>query len=125
MPRPDRQAAGAAAEDAALAHLQAAGLRLLGRNLRYKVGELDLVMHDGECTVFVEVRLRNAVAWGDGFDSVDRRKRRKLARAAQCWLLEHPALAERPCRFDVVSLRSEGGAPSLEWERGAFSLMDL
>lgn len=115
-PRPDRQALGAAAEDAALAHLRAAGLQLLERNARFKVGELDLVMRDGACVVFVEVRLRRHAGFGDGFDSVDHRKRLKLARAAQLWLLRHPALADAPCRFDVVSV----GTGRLDWCRDAF-----
>lgn len=116
-PRPDRQALGAAAEVAALAHLRAAGLRLLERNARFRVGELDLVMREGDTIVFVEVRLRRHAGFGDGFDSVDHRKRLKLARAAQLWLLRHPALADAPCRFDVVSI----GAGVPDWCRNAFS----
>ena len=115
--RPDRQALGAAAEDAALAHLRAAGLHLLERNARFKVGELDLVMREGDTLVFVEVRLRRHAGFGDGFDSVDARKRARLARAAQLWLLRHPALADAPCRFDVVSVGT--GGP--DWCRDAFS----
>lgn len=121
---PDRQAAGAAAEDAALAHLQGHGLELLQRNARYKLGELDLVMRDGETAVFVEVRLRNAIGWGDGFDSVTRRKRRKLVRAAQVWLSRNPAWADAPCRFDVVAVSGPAARPDLRWERNAFSLLD-
>lgn len=120
--RPDRQALGAAAEAAALAHLQAHGLRLLERNARFKVGELDLVMRDGDSLVFVEVRLRNARAWGDGLDSVDPRKRAKLVRAALAWLQRHPALAQAPARFDVVGVRGNGEAAVVAWERGAFCL---
>lgn len=122
---PDRPSAGNAAESAALAHLQAHGLQLLQRNARFRLGELDLVMRDGDTLVFVEVRLRNATAWGDGFDSVDRRKRRKLVRAAQAWLAGRPALADATCRFDVVAVRGEGDGARLDWERGAFSAGDV
>ncbi len=52
----DRQQRGAAVEAAALAHLQGAGLRPLAGNVRYRGGELDLVMFDGPALVFVEVR---------------------------------------------------------------------
>jgi putative endonuclease len=120
----DRQSAGNAAETAALAHLQAHGLQLLQKNARFKVGELDLVMRDGETIVFVEVRLRNAAGWGDGLDSVDRRKRRKLVRAAQAWLAGKRGFAEATCRFDVVAVRGAGGSTTINWERDAFSAAD-
>ena len=123
--RPDRQALGAAAEAAALRHLEAAGLQLLARNARFKVGELDLVMRDGETIVFVEVRLRRNGRYGDGFDSVDRRKRQRMVRAAHAWLATRPALAARPCRLDVVSAGDGPGELALDWQRGAFTLDDV
>ena len=123
--RPDRQALGAAAEAAALRHLEAAGLQLLARNARFKVGELDLVMRDGETIVFVEVRLRRNGRYGDGFDSVDRRKRQRMVRAAQAWLAARPALANQPCRLDVVSAQAGAGGLALDWQRNAFTLADV
>ena len=122
--RPDRQALGAAAEAAALRHLEAAGLVLLARNARFKVGELDLVMRERDTVVFVEVRLRNATGYGDGFDSVDRRKRQRMVRAAQAWLAGRPALTDATCRLDVVSARAQPGGFALDWQRGAFTLAD-
>ncbi len=113
---------GAAVETAALAHLQQAGLHLLARNVRYKGGELDLVMRDGNTTVFVEVRYRATVQFGGGAASVDLRKRRKLVLAAQLYLQLHPALARLPCRFDVVD--ASGEPVRLNWLRGAFRLED-
>ncbi len=122
--RADRQALGAAAEAAALRHLEAAGLALIARNARFKVGELDLVMRDRDTVVFVEVRLRNATGFGDGFDSVDRRKRQRMVRAAQAWLAGRPALADTPCRLDVVSARALPAGFALDWQRDAFTLAD-
>lgn len=123
--RPDRQALGAAAEAAALRHLEDAGLRLLARNARFKVGELDLVMRDGDTVVFVEVRLRRNARFGDGFDSVDRRKRQRVVRAAMAWLAARPALADQACRLDVVSVGAGPEGAGLDWQRGAFTLDDI
>ncbi len=109
-------------ETAALAHLEQAGLHLLARNVRYKGGELDLVMRDGNTTVFVEVRYRATAQFGGGAASVDLRKRRKLVLAAQLYLQGHPALARQPCRFDVVD--ASGEPVRLNWLRGAFRLED-
>jgi len=119
VPSPTAQR-GAAVEDAALAHLRRAGLQPLARNVRYKGGELDLVMRDGGTTVFVEVRYRNHPGYGGGAASVDLRKRRKLVLAAQLFLQRHAALAMQPCRFDVVE--ASGDPPQLHWLRDAFRL---
>jgi putative endonuclease len=119
----DTSGSGAAAEDAALAHLRAAGMQLLARNARYPFGEIDLVMREGATLVFVEVRLRrNSGNFGGAFASVTPAKRRKLARAAQAWLGSHRAHAQVPCRFDVVAVSAND---ECEWLRAAFTLDDL
>lgn len=121
----DRAGLGAAAEDAALAQLAGAGLRLLARNARYPFGELDLVMLDGGCVVFVEVRRRASERFGGAAMSVDAAKRRKLARAAQAWLSSHRQFANAACRFDVVAVSPGAGELACDWIRSAFTLDDL
>jgi putative endonuclease len=121
----DRRRLGQDAEDAALAHLLAAGVTLLARNVRYPFGELDLVVRDGETVAFVEVRFRRGSGYGGAAASVDRGKRRKLARAAQAWRKSQRALALAPCRFDVVTVSPAPGALRCEWLRAAFTLDDL
>ena len=110
--------AGDAAEDRALAHLVASGLKLLARNYRTPGrggGEIDLVMRDaGGTLVFVEVRQRAGRAFGGAAASVSPTKQRRIIFAARHYLMR---LAQQPpCRFDVVSV--EAGA--IEWLRGAF-----
>lgn len=121
-PRTRAQRIGASGEANALRFLQACGLRPLARNVRFKGGELDLVMLDGEVLVFVEVRQRGRADFGDAIDSVDPRKARKLAMAAQLYLQRHPHHATRNCRFDVLGFDA-GQAP--RWVRAAFTLDDL
>lgn len=116
----DRRATGAGFEAAARAHLEAAGLKLVVANARYRVGEIDLVMRDGEAVVFVEVRYRRSAGFGGSAPSVDAVKQRKLVLAAQCFLAGHPALAKHPCRFDVVAVEGAPDAPRIEWIRDAF-----
>jgi putative endonuclease len=117
---PDRRGLGAAVEAAARERLLAAGLREVAANAGYRVGELDLVMLDGEVLVFIEVRYRRDDRFGGGAASVDARKRRKLVLAAQAFLLAHPAHAQRPCRFDVIQAQGDAGRPQLRWLRDAF-----
>lgn len=120
-----QQQRGDAAESAALAVLEQAGLRLLARNARYTVGELDLIVLDGDTLVFVEVRQRKSEAFGGAAASLDARKQRKCALAAQCWLKQHPHYAALPCRFDAVLF--SGVAPNwqFQWLKNAFQFQDV
>ncbi len=109
---------GDAAEDAALAHLQQAGLRLLARNYRTPGrggGEIDLIMRapDGTC-VFVEVRQRKTASHGGAAASVSALKQRRIVFAARHYLMRLNTLP--PCRFDVVAV----DADSIDWLQGAF-----
>lgn len=119
-----RQSIGEYAESRALAHLQTRGLDLVTRNFRCRVGEIDLVMHDAGCLVFVEVRYRKSDQSGrfaSAAESVDRRKRRKLIAAASVFIARHGHFRNLAMRFDVVAL--DGRSPDeirLQWLRDAF-----
>ena len=116
--RTPKQRAGAAAEAAAERHLLAAGCRVLARNARYRDGELDLVVHDRDQVVFVEVRLRAGDRYGGAIASVDVFKQKRLERAAQRWLAEHYGERWPACRFDVVTVDGSG---RIDWIRDAFA----
>jgi putative endonuclease len=103
-------------EDLAVAHLRELGLQVLDRNWRCSAGELDVVARDGEALVFVEVKTRSSLAFGDPAEAVSPVKAARLRRLALHWLDAHrdevhyvPQL-----RFDVVSiLRAQGRPPQL------------
>lgn len=119
------QAQGRLAEDCAADFLRQKGLSLLQRNARYTVGELDLVLRDGDTLVFAEVRQRKSNLFGGAAQSIDRRKMRKCALAAQCWLKQHPQLAHLPCRFDAVLLTGTENNWKIDWLRDAFLFEDV
>lgn len=108
---------GDAAEDAALAHLQAAGLKLLQRNYRTPGrggGEIDLIMRDSDGTVvFVEVRQRAGAMFGGAAASISLTKRNRIIFAAKYYLMKLPRLPA--CRFDVVLVEN-----SMTWLKAAF-----
>ena len=81
--RTDKQLRGQAGEDAALRYLQQQGLRLVQRNFLCKLGEIDLVMQEGESLVFVEVRQRAAGRFGGAAASITPAKQRRMWQAAQ------------------------------------------
>lgn len=104
-PRTAKQVEGQAGEDAALAYLQEQGLRLVMRNFRCKVGEIDLIMQDRSSLVFVEVRKRASSAYGGAAASITPAKQRRLLRAAQVYLLRYRT--QPACRFDVIAIERE------------------
>ena len=118
--RTARQRAGDAAEAAACARLEAAGCRILARNVRFREGELDIVAEDHGTLVFVEVRMRRADGFGGADGSVDAPKRRRLVLAAQHFLLERYGArpGPPPCRFDVITADGDG---IRDWIRDAFA----
>lgn len=111
---------GARWERFAESFLHQRGLSTVARNAHSRVGELDLVMRDDDIVVFVEVRYRERENFGRGADTVTAGKRRRLWRAAGMYLATHPALARKPCRFDVVSITQGPEGPRLDWIRNAF-----
>jgi putative endonuclease len=98
-----RLATGAAGERAALHAYRRRGYRLVARNWRCPVGELDLVLARGDTLVICEVKARRGRGFGDGWEAVDARKRRKLRTVATAFL---QATGARPAdvRFDVASV---------------------
>lgn len=115
------QSVGARLEQIALDHLRKAGLKLVARNFRCRVGEIDLVMLDQACLVFVEVRYRKPSRFASALESVDEHKQRKLAKAALFFIGRHQAFREHTLRFDVIAF--DGPAYdryTLQWLRDAF-----
>ena len=101
---------GQQAETLALSWLQQRGLVCVARNYRCRMGEIDLIMHDGITLVFVEVRQRRSARFGGAAASITPAKQARLVRTAEHYLHTLPSLP--PCRFDAVLL--DGQQPP-EW----------
>jgi putative endonuclease len=83
---------------------------------------LDIIARDGATLVFIEVKARASQRFGTGSEAVTFRKRRRLARMAQEFLLRS-RLTRVPCRFDVVSVSwPPRGVPSVDVFRAAFNV---
>lgn len=118
---PCRRRLGCWGEYLALWWLRAKGLRLVARNWRCRLGELDLVMRDGQVLVFVEVKTRLSHEAGSPEEAVTEAKRRRLVRLAQAYLARRRGPLPA-CRFDVVTVSFKGPWPRLHHIVGAFSL---
>lgn len=113
---------GRRGEEMAAAHLEGAGYRIVARNYRCPLGEVDLVAKEGGCLVFVEVRTRRGDLWGTPEESVTRAKQARLVRVAEYYLAAHEA-GDADWRIDVVAVDvdARGHVRRLEVIRDAVS----
>jgi len=109
-------------EDAAAAYLRDRGYRIVERNWRCRLGEIDIVARDGETLVFVEVKSRRSAAFGAPQAAVDGRKQRKLSLAALHYL-QARRVAPGPARFDVVAVTVRDDGDDIELFRNAFDFV--
>lgn len=100
---PARRAAerrGHRGEGVAAWRLRLAGYRIVARNVRTPVGEIDLIACRNRVLVFVEVKARpdkDEAAW-----AITPRQQARVRRAAEAFLAGRPELAHLACRFDAV-----------------------
>lgn len=99
----NRRALGAAGETAALRLLETRGFTIIERNVRCRLGEIDLVALDGAAVVFVEVKGNRQGRFGRPEEMVTPAKQRRLTRLA-LWYLQRRGWLGRPARFDVVAV---------------------
>ncbi|MEW6325511.1 MAG: YraN family protein [Nitrospirota bacterium] len=118
----DAQQFGQHSEAAAADCLRAAGYRIVARNYRHRLGEIDLIAYDGATLVFVEVKARRSDRFGAPGESITRRKRDQLTKVALAYLARAHRRAPPPCRFDLVTVRpAPDGAPRVELIKDMFS----
>jgi putative endonuclease len=78
------------------------GYAIVGRNVRFRGGEIDLIVRRGRTLAFVEVKARQTLTAGEGYEAVDRAKQLQLVRLTDEYLARHPHRGE--IRYDVLSL---------------------
>ena len=89
-------------ENVAALHLEDKGLRIIERNWRCPLGEIDIVASDSEEYVFVEVKTRRGRAMGAPEEGLTEKKARKLLKLAQRYLLDHDL--DPDWRVDLVAV---------------------
>ena len=117
----ERLKLGAAGEEAAARYLRKLGARILERNFRSPVGEIDIIARLKKQLLFVEVKTRSSGVFGSPAEAVGPRKQRQIIRAAQ-WYLQQDNNKNLQPRFDVVSVLHQGGAFAIEHFPSAFEL---
>lgn len=98
----EKKKLGNAGEELAAKYLMEKGYVLLGRNVQMSHHEIDIVMRDGNCLVFVEVKTRRSDWFVDPIRAVDDEKLWNLLEAAKMYKREHPECYRMEFRIDVV-----------------------
>jgi putative endonuclease len=117
----ERLSLGRQGEDAAARYLQSRGMKILERNLRTPVGEIDLVVKDRAVLAFVEVKTRRGIGFGSPAEAVGPRKQRQIIRTAKWYLNDSRHVKLQP-RFDVIAITVLGDDLQIEHIPGAFEL---
>ena len=118
----NRLSLGKKGEAQARKHLKKQGYRILEQNYRCRFGEIDLIAeHDG-CLVFVEVKTRSGLAFGQPSEAVTRHKQQQISKVALEYMAKS-GLRDRAARFDVVAvLTHDNSSPTIEIIPAAFEL---
>jgi len=121
-PKPEHLRRGELGERAARKFLRRQGLKFLAANFRSDHGEMDLIVRDGDCLAFIEVKARSSEDWTRPAAAVDAERRRRLSRTALDYLrlLKNPPVK---IRFDIVEvLLADGKVREIRHVPNAFAL---
>jgi len=115
----NRRSLGDRGEDLAAAALKKQGYKILERNYRTPLGEIDLIARHRRMLVFIEVKTRASDRFGAGQDAVHHGKQARLRKLAD-YYLKQKRLGEVAVRFDVVGILWGEGKPQIEIIQNAF-----
>lgn len=96
-----RKALGKSGEDLASEYLESIGYKLLERNYRIKIGEIDIIAQNGDFIVLVEVKTKRFLGQGRPEEEVDYFKQKKLRLLARSLEQIYP---NQNIRIDVVAV---------------------
>ena len=101
----NRRQIGTEEEALAAEFLESRGYRIVERNFRCRLGEIDLIARDGSVLVFIEVKYRKTGAYGDPAEAVNYRKQQKICKTADYYRMLRRIPDNQSCRFDVVAIQ--------------------
>lgn len=98
-------------EDRAALYLRLHGYRIVERNFRCRMGEIDIIARRGGVISFVEVKLRKNAEHGEAREFVTASKQRRIVTAAELWLSQNQC--DLQPRFDVIEIYAPQGTRTL------------
>ena len=112
---------GQSGEEVAIDLLKKNGYKILVKNYRTKLGEIDIVARDKDTTCFIEVKTRQTEKFGLPQEAILRSKQKKISKVAIKFLKDNNLL-DKKARFDVVSVMYKEGIPKIDLIKNAFEL---
>ncbi len=112
---------GKTGEKEAAKFLQSNGYRIICRNYKCSLGEVDIIAEDKDVICFVEVKSRNSDKFGISKEALSKQKQKQISRTAVNFLKEKNLL-DKKARFDVVALDYFEGCAKTELIKDAFEL---
>ena len=97
------------------------GYKILEKNYRTKIGEIDIIAKDGNSIVFIEVKARRTLFYGSSRYAVTFGKQKKISMVA-LYYLKTKKLSNLKARFDVVTINYSKQVPEIEIIKNAFEL---
>lgn len=117
----ERLKLGAWGEEQAARFLRKQGAKILERNLRTPVGEIDIIARLKKQLLFVEVKTRSGLQYGSPAEAVGPRKQQQIIRTAQ-WYLQQSSQKGLQPRFDVISVLRRDDSAEITHLPNAFEL---
>ena len=116
-----QQKFGRRSESIAARILKREGYRILERNYRTDLGEIDIIARENKVLCFIEVKTRKNLLFGQPYEYVDKKKQRKILLTAQSYISKYN-LHNEEIRFDVMSIHipEDKGTARYELIRDAF-----
>ncbi len=112
---------GKSGEDTALNFLKENGYKILVKNYKTKLGEVDIIAYDKDTLCFIEVKTRGSLRFGSPQEAVSHFKQRQISKAA-LQFLKRNNLLNKKARFDVVSVIYAEDKPAFDLIKNAFEL---
>ena len=113
---------GRRGEGIAISYLKKQGYKIVEKNYRTKLGEIDIIAEDKGVISFIEVRSRNSRGFGSPEETITRKKEAQISKAALAYIKQYK-LEAVSCRFDVVTIQGvDSPGPEIKLIRNAFDL---
>ena len=113
---------GKIGEDLALRKVKRLGYKVVAKNYRCPLGEIDLIAKDRGCLVFIEIKTRKGKSVGYAKEAVDGRKRRQISKVALAFMKSNDCMDVK-ARFDVIAINIMGDQKEIEIITNAFDLV--
>jgi len=115
----DKKALGRSGEALAAKYLKSNGFKVLKKNFRCPLGEIDIIAQKSRELYFVEVKTRSSLQFGSPFEAIDFRKKRQIIKVSNFFLMKEKK--DPNCHFSVIGIiLKEGEEPEIRFLKDAF-----